>query len=114
MKENKLFKFFNIFFTVIIYVLVLYFSFNAGIIIWDLLTSPFSLPFPFEPGGWFYSSRTIYVLRGIILLIIFITPLIMLIKKSNKKKLAIVCFLTLVFDIVYYILMHNYYKYLGS
>lgn len=78
--------------------------------VWDIFTTPFEVDFPWEPGGVFYSSLEIYLLSGVIKAIINMLPIVFLTFKNLRHKSNFISILVVIFDVVYFFLVSEYYR----
>jgi len=88
-----------------------FFFFFAIIFIEDILTIKDEVSFPWEAGGFFYTSFSIYVLSGIFLSIINLLPFISIIIQKTRKYFFKVSLFVLIFDILYIVLINICYEF---
>lgn len=82
----------------------------ALLFIGDIFTTPHEIEFPWESGGFFYTSVEIYILRGTIVAIINMLPLIFIIFKRLRDRINFVLLIVILFDIIYLIGVMIYYR----
>ena len=68
--------------------------------IMDIFTTPLEINFPFEAGGFFYSSKEIYIVSGLVIGIINLLPLLFIMKKL-RHNLTKIILIVLLFDLLY-------------
>ncbi|HRP03112.1 MAG TPA: hypothetical protein PLE30_10745 [Candidatus Kapabacteria bacterium] len=74
----------------------------------DIFTTPLEIEFPWEPGGFFYSSVELYVISGAIIALFNMLPLMFIIIKKLRNRFNLVTILVCAFDMIFLISTRAY------